>query len=108
MTDNLSQIAANVATAIEQADDAREAQLIGDTVLGVSYDVDLNGTVREITVKFNSRNARVAVDLYSPSLTAYAGCDDRHRTHINDDEAEAVIEQARHHWEMMAPESIEL
>jgi len=106
--DEISEIAANSAKAIEQADDPREVQLIGDTVLGVSYDVALNGTVREITVKFNSRNARVAVDLYSPALTVYAGFGDSHRTHINEAEAGAVIEQARQHWEMMAPEVIEL
>jgi len=106
--DEISEIAANAAKAIEQADDAREVQLIGDTVTGVFYDVALNGTVREITVKFNSRNATVAVDLYSPALTVYAGWGDSHRTHIRDDKAEAVIAQAREHWEMMAPEEIDL
>lgn len=106
--DEISQIAANVAEAIEQADDAEEVQLIGDTVTDVRFDVSLDGTVREITVKFNSRNTTVAVDLYSPALTVYAGWGDRHRTHIRDDKAEAVIAQARDYWEMHAPEGVEV
>lgn len=100
----VTHIAANAAKDIEQAETARDAQLIGDTVTDVSFTFGINGTLKEITVQYNSRNATIRVDLYAEALTASAGFDS-HRVPLFDrDESntEAVLEGAKSFWKSQA------
>lgn len=93
----LNQIAAREAEALEDFDgDGIENPLTGDGVVSISADVSLDGTVRDISVGFNSRGARITVELYSGRLTAGAG-GKTHTTHV-DGECHAVL-VARDVWE---------
>jgi ferritin-like metal-binding protein YciE len=106
MINELCEDAAKVAEDIEQADTARDAQLIGNTT-GVEYTCDISGRVKEITVQFNSRHASVSVDLYSGALTAARGMGDTHRVPLFEDNGntEAVLNEAIRYWEQQAQES---
>lgn len=95
--DELGTIAAEVAKDIEQADSAKDAGLRGDGVLNVSYDIGTDARIRAVEVSFNSRHARITVDVTNATLTASAGFDS-HTTHIREDKAEMVLSDAEAWW----------
>lgn len=97
MTDELSQMAAREAEALEDFDgDFDDNPLTGDNVVNMNATVGVDGVVREISIGFNADGARITVDLFAGRLTASAGMDS-HTTHV-DDECHAVL-VAQDVWE---------
>jgi hypothetical protein len=63
MANNASDVAQNRAEKIENADTAAEAGLVGYDTLDVSYEIDANGRLREITVTTTTGGPHVEVVL---------------------------------------------
>lgn len=95
--EDLSTIAAREAEALEDFDGDFEANpLTGDNIVSVSADVSTDGTVRDISVGFNTGATRITVELFAGRLTAGAG-GETHTTHVDAEESEAVL-AARETW----------
>ncbi len=82
----LAEKTAKEAREIEEMESQDE---LSEQVTDIEVTVSLDGTVKEITVFYNSRNIKVGVDLYRGTVNGYSH--GRHRTSIMDEDTETLL-----------------